>query len=226
MLHVTPTRPNLALVENIVAETKDSVRAAQLVWLRDVLTRSGLSQTELARRIKRDPSTLAKFLSTRARAGHTLQADIIEAISRVTSIPTSRAIGAAAPTGMREAEATPYQALPNDGSDVARMVASMLADRNAVDPWTIRSRALETAGIMPGDVLLVDLNEHPRSGDVVCAQLYDAAGDAETVFRIFERPFLTSATYDRSLMRPHLVDDDRVVIRGTMITSIRPRLIA
>jgi SOS-response transcriptional repressor LexA len=87
----------------------------------------------------------------------------------------------------------------------------------------LRSRSLESAGYMPGDILMVDLNGRPEPGDVVCAQIYDRSGKAETIFRIYEHPFLVAATLDGRLMKPHLVDNDRVVIRGVVIASLRER---
>jgi SOS-response transcriptional repressor LexA len=90
-------------------------------------------------------------------------------------------------------------------------------------PWTLRSRALEVAGYLPGDVLIVDLNARPDDGDVVCAQVYER-DNAETLFRIYEAPYLQAATYQRGLFKPLLVDGRRVVLRGVVVASIRPRL--
>lgn len=70
---------------------------------------------------------------------------------------------------------------------------------------------------------MVDLNARPEVGDVVCAQVYDRAGKGETVFRVFEDPFLVAATLDTKLIRPLLIDNDRVVIRGVVVASFRER---
>ena len=48
-------------------------------------------------------------------------------------------------------------------------------------------------------------------------------GRAETVFRIFEDPFLVAATLDRTLFKPWLIDNDRVIVRGVVIASLRER---
>jgi SOS-response transcriptional repressor LexA len=93
-----------------------------------------------------------------------------------------------------------------------------------LDPWTLKSRALESAGYLPGDILLVALGETPVAGDIVCAQIYDwNAGKAQTVFRLFQPPYLIAATTEASLLRPHVVDDEKVVIKGVVMNSLRGR---
>jgi len=91
-----------------------------------------------------------------------------------------------------------------------------------VDPWVMKSRALEHAGYLPGDILIVDLNAKPQDGDAVCAQIYDRNGKTETAFRIYEYPFLIAASADPDLRRPVLVDNERASIRGVVMASIRP----
>lgn len=103
-------------------------------------------------------------------------------------------------------------------------VRQIMRGRNATDPWVLRSRAVELAGYLPGDILLVDLNERARSRDLVCAQVYDwTRGKAETVFRIYESPYLIAASGEQHLLKPFVVDDDMVMIRGVVVGSIRPR---
>jgi SOS-response transcriptional repressor LexA len=87
----------------------------------------------------------------------------------------------------------------------------------------LRSRCLEVAGYVPGDVLMVDMNAKPEQGDVVCAQVYDRLGRAETVFRIFEDPFLVASSLDGTFFKPLLIDNERVVVRGVVVASFRDR---
>lgn len=127
----------------------------------------------------------------------------------------------AKPRGLAETESARYEAEPVSVVDGA--IKALKGDRNGLDLWFLRSRCLEAAGYLPNDVLLVDLNARPNPGDIVCAQVYDRAGKADTVFRIYEDPFLVSATLDRSLVKPLLIDNDRVVVRGVVIASFRER---
>lgn len=91
--------------------------------------------------------------------------------------------------------------------------------------WINKSRALELYGYQPGDMLLVDFGVRPVFGDVVCAQIYNLErGTAETVIRVFEPPYLTTKSLDmNAAWRPQLIDNERVVVRGTVIRSIRER---
>lgn len=77
---------------------------------------------------------------------------------------------------------------------------------------------------MPGDVVVVDLAATPTRGDVVCAQVYRwHEGKAETVFRIFEPPYLVAASAAPALRMPLVVDNDRVMIKGVVTHSLRAR---
>ena len=67
------------------------------------------------------------------------------------------------------------------------------------------------------------MNAEARPGDIVCAQLYDFVRmKAETVFRIYEPPYLCTATFDRDNMTPVLIDKN-VGIKGPVVLSLRGR---
>lgn len=106
---------------------------------------------------------------------------------------------------------------------MSRAVAALVGNDPARAPWVLKSRALEVEGFRPGDVLVVDLNASAQAGDVVCAQIYDWQNHAatQTVFRVYEAPFLISAGYDRSDRKPRLVDGETVVIKGVVTGMVR-----
>lgn len=191
-------------------------------YIQTVMQRTGWTQSELASRAGLDPSTLSRFL-TGDREGHALRASTIQKIEAVSGI----GFGMSAPAppaveGFAAPEAEPIRL--DSSSPLDAVVAALTRGRNNVDPWTLRSRALEGAGYRPGDILLVALDETPLAGDVVCAQLYDwTSNRAETVFRIFQPPYLVAASPDPGLMRPHVVDDGAVQIKGVVINTIRNR---
>jgi hypothetical protein len=91
------------------------------------------------------------------------------------------------------------------------------------DLWEIRGRALDLAGLLPGDVVAVDLGRSElKTGDVVCAQIYDwQKGSATTVFRIYEPPYLVALSTDPQHRKPVLVDGDRVLLKGRVVASFR-----
>ena len=200
------------------------LREAQKRWLDQVRSISGVTLTEIARRANMNPSSLTQFYNKEHRAG-TLETLSLRRISDAMGVPVSSdALGEAGPlnSGFRELEAEPYQI--DLRSPVSAAVDAMIDDRDHVHPWTLRSNALDMAGYRPGDILIVDLNGKPSAGDIVCAQLYDwQTGRAETVFRIFEPPFLIAASSEEAFRRPRLVDDNSVAIKGVVEGMFRPR---
>ncbi|MFZ1964323.1 MAG: hypothetical protein WAU78_12815 [Roseiarcus sp.] len=193
-------------------------REEQRVWLRAVLVQTGLTPHALAKRARISAPTLTVFLNS-DKATHALSARTVASLEAATGMrygPEPRPSGA-----FRENEATAYKI---NGSPVDDIVRAAIGGRNAVDPWLLKSRALEAAGYLPGDVLIVDLNGGPQPGDVVCAQIYNwARSDAQTVFRVWEPPYLTPATFDPALRRVFVVDNDTTMIRGVVIATVRPR---
>lgn len=175
---------------------------------------------ELARRTKVNPSTFAKFRNDPDNKAM-LEDATVSRIEEATGIKAYELSISGKARGLADQESSRYDAEPLQSLDGA--VAALKAGRNGVDPWILRSRCLENVGYMPGDVMMVDLNAKPEPGDVVCAQVYDRTGRADTVFRIFEDPFLIASTMEASLMKPLLIDNDRIVVRGVVIASFRER---
>ena len=193
----------------------------QRAWLEAAVAASGLSATALARKAGVAQTTVTRLLYNREPV-HALNAHSLSAIERASGVP----FGIKAPSrprGFNEGEAEPYRA-ENFPADLQMAVAGLLSRGNGVDPWVLRSRALETANFIPNDILVVDLNATALAGDVVCAQIYDwQRGKAETVFRLYEPPFLIAQTNELALRKPMLVDDEKIVIKGVVQMTIRPR---
>lgn len=198
----------------------ENERRQQLQWLEFVLRTKRWRVSELARRTGVDASTFSKFKNDPDNRAM-MEASTISLIEEASGLRAYETTTSAKSRGLAETESAHYEAEPLEVVDGA--VKAMKGERNGIDPWVLRSRCLEAAGYLPGDVMMVDLNMRAEPGDVVCAQVYDRAGRAETVFRIFEDPFLVSATLDRTLFKPLLVDNDRVVLRGVVIASFRER---
>lgn len=203
---------------SLVTET----RQQQLDWIEAVIDLKGWTRTDWARTAGVDPSTLSKFINDPQKA-QTLGSNTVAKLKRVSPLPPYQTVATPRLGGLAETEAFTYKPPSNDGDDTAAAVSAIMAKHNAVDAWVLSSRGLDAIGYYPGDVLLVDLNGIPKAGDIVCAQLYTRPGNAETVFRIYEPPYLVAATLDRALTKPLLVDNDQIGIRGVVITSIRPR---
>jgi transcriptional regulator with XRE-family HTH domain len=202
----------LSLVEN--------VRRKHLNWVQAIMATRHWNPSQLASHADIDHSTLSKFLNDKTSTAQ-LSSRTIEKLALAGGMPPFQLVPAASPRGFAEAEATPYEAGPMD--PMAVIIGHITAQSNTIDTWVLQSRALELAGYMPGDVLLVDLNAEPHNGDVVCVQIYDRSGRAETAFRIYEKPYIVAASIDPALRRPMLLDGDHVTARGVVIASLRPR---
>lgn len=198
----------------------ENVRRQHLDWYRFVLEVKGWDAAELSRRTGKNPSTFSKFVNdpeNKAQLGPAT-VRLIEQVSGLKAFSTEIPVK---PRGLAETESSRFEAEPL--AYVSSAVKMMQGERNGLEPWVMRSRALDGVGYMPGDILLVDLNARPEPGDIVCAQVYDRFGNAETVFRVFEDPFLVSVTMKVSLIKPLLIDNDRVVVRGVVVASFRER---
>lgn len=203
------------------ADVVENVRRQQLDWVHANLKILNWNPTRASREAGISQSTLSKFLNDTANMAR-LETNSVEKLKAVFPLPPYQTAPNPVARGFAEAEAEPFTASGDD--HVTAAVDAIRSGRNGIVAWSLQSRALEVAGYLPGDVMLVDLNAQPQDGDAVCAQVYDRSGNAETVFRIYEGPYLQAATYARNLFKPLLIDGDRVLVRGVVVTSIRPRL--
>ena len=200
----------------MVEPNRTEIRA----WIHSVLKRMGETPTGLARRAGVAQSTLTRFLNN----------DEAPMLGLRTMAKIAHVAGVQ-PLGMPDNAVTHRPNLDeNDGIPYAvdyvspfnSAITALIGDRVATDPWMIKTRSLEDAGIMPDDIVIVSLNEPPKPGSVICAQSYRwSEGRAETIFRIYEPPYIVAATRDTTLRRPMLVDNDRVIIKGVVIAQLR-----
>lgn len=217
----------------VSAEPEIDPRAAQREWLRGVLRQTGLTASALAQRINKAQTTLTRFLNVRDYK-HELSTPTIRAIERETGIAFSRAGRGVqlSPEGFSEGDGAPYEPPPAlhagaEADAVAQKLLELYGRASGADPWTLTSKALELAGYLPGDILIVDLNAKARGGDVVCAQSYDwGLMRARTLFRLYEPPYLLASTMEPELRKPLLVDNEKVMVRGVVVASLRPRAAA
>ena len=177
-------------------------------WILKVLAAKGWTPHRLAVEAGLSPATVHRALND----DHVTSNTTLEKISKATGIPTPLAAHAAGQSGFRESDAVPLHAPARTESDAQTW-------------WRLNTRAAELAGYLPGDEVLTDQSVMPRAGDLVCAQVYDfQMGSAETVFRIFDPPYLVVRTMDPSVStKPLPVDGKHVLIMGTVVRSVRLR---
>lgn len=188
----------------------DAMRDRQLEWLEKLLSVTGLKQTQLAERAGIDPSALSKFKSGATRH---LRERNINRLSAAAGVAPPDAFAA----GMTDGDATPF-----DLSSMPRLAAP-----DATTPrqfaMRISSDALHKLGFETDDILIFDADATPHSGDIVCAQIIDQRlGDATTVIREFERPYLLAPDAVEG-PRVLTVDGDTIQIRGVLSQHIRVR---
>ncbi len=88
--------------------------------------------------------------------------------------------------------------------------------------WIVRTRALELAGILPGDVIEFSTAGVPAQGEPVLAQIYgDERGSFATVMRLYMPPVLMVRTLDPAIEQLPVALDDRVRIVGIFIALRR-----
>jgi transcriptional regulator with XRE-family HTH domain len=194
-------------------------------WLAQALEKTGQTPSALARHAGLATTTLTRFLNDRDAPMLSLRS--IAKIAHVSGMqPAGLPVSTGQPRGLAEAEAEPYAA---SDDRIDRAVAALINGRNATDPWMLKTRAIEARGYLPGDIVIVDLNRKPEKNDIVCAQVYQwNAGKAETIWRLFDPPYLIAACFDpalaEQLQRPLLVDNDRVLIKGVVTSCLRAPL--
>ena len=208
-------------------DTRENLR----VWVRDILTRMKITPTKLAERVGVHPTTLTRFLNHPDAS--TLSSNTVAKIAHVAGLPAPHPVGApiglaalrpaGSMPGLMEAEAEPFQAGQQQGG-IDAAIERLTAGRNSADAWVLRTTTLELVGHLPGDIVIVDLAAKPERGDVVCAQVYRwSEGKADTIFRLFEPPYLVAASLTADLRKPIIVDNDRVIIKGVVTELLRAR---
>lgn len=179
----------------------DVVRA----WLNDVMQRTGLRATPLAKRVGLAPSTLLRALD--ANRPTALERRSIVLIAAATGLPAPSIGGEAAggqigPRGFAEPDLVPLSEQPPVWNGRTLTPNQYVA--------TVGSRVLVLAGVMPGDELLMDMAARPEAGDIIQAQVYGAA-DADTLLRLYDPPYLVTRSADDP-PKPLPVDGERVRI--------------
>lgn len=199
-----------------------NLRDQQLAWLDHISKTSGLTFTEIARAAGLTPSTLTRFKKQDTN-GHALSSKTVKAIENATNVPAYQTRTRPKLVTFSEGEGLPYTVEDTENPVLAAL--KVVADgSNALDLWELKTASLAAAGYSPGMVVAVDRNATPRSGDCVCAQLYDdRRGVATTVFRVFRTPYLVTAYRDREPDQPEVVDDHNVRIAGVVVAGVHVR---
>jgi len=198
-------------------------------WLKRLPGITGKKLTTLAREINVSPSTLTRPVSEGDHGTSTLHANTIAKIVAAFGVaPPSELTGSrgrgAGPLRLAE-DAVPF--VPPPRSEIAAAIAALAGGHNGVAPYLVKTAALELAGFLPGDIVLVDQNAVPRPGEPVCARVREWPGSAPlTVLRVYTvtgpvKLLLPQSTNTR--LAPIVIDDERVSIEGAVLPHrLRP----
>jgi hypothetical protein len=211
------------------SDTKKDIQARQRAWLLEVCTATKLKPSQIAGGAGVSDSTLTRLAYSEDYTG-TLSPETIERIKETYKVPGPEEYANSRRSSLIGlSEAARFDVRKEKG-DLAQVVEAIVRGRLDVEPWRLKTMALESAGYLPGDVVFVRMlatGEHPRPQDAVCAQVYDRQhGAAETIWRVYDPPYLVGAGHDRTAYKPMLVDNDRVTIVGVIAESFRPHALS
>jgi DNA-binding phage protein len=196
-----------------------NMRAVIKDWLESVMRRHNVTARQIALKSQGiSPSTIYRAFEENGQfvMSTTKLAQIATAFGEDLPDVLARP-GAPEPLADSSAEeVTPYAGPLNGGS-------ANLSNQQAT--WTVSTTALDLEGYMPGDKVIVDQSVLPQPGDIVCARVFNIQrGNAETVLRLFQPPFLlTRSTNRKKEAKPLYVDNERVLLCGTVVRMVRER---
>lgn len=234
MFTVSATVPTLHIVDSFHAvqemrvaksetrlATKKAIQAQQREWLKEIVKVTGNSLSTIAAKANVSDTTLSRLVNSASYDG-VLSAVTITRITEAYQLPGPEEYAGRRPMMGGFSEAERFDAA-SDPAGIATIVQAMLGNRPSSDAWLLKTEALEEVGYLPGDVVIVDTKGTPAAQDAVCAQVYDfQRGAAQTVWRVYDPPFLVAASRDRTAHKPLLVDGDRVRIMGVVEKMVRP----
>lgn len=185
--------------------------------LKKLLASHGINQTQLARLLGRDKSAITNLLQGR----RLLKADEAGVIAQALGVPVGQILGLddALSAGVEERCLIPFQHAPQKTRQARQVVQKggtyYLEETGTFSPKAyaleVRDDGLNLSGILPGDIVISELDHPAKPGQFVLAQHY-AGGGAETLVRRFDPPYLavhSSNPVHRTLSLDH--DDVRVV---------------
>lgn len=192
-------------------------------WIAAVAAYLNMSPSALAKNSGNAASTVTRYLND-ATDTVGISQRTLDRIAQYSGIPVLRLPGEATGAGYQEPDAIPIENSEKATGWIVNAVDAARAGRNNVTAFEMRGWALDLSGILPGDILVFDLQARARPDDVVLVEAMDfATGKAETLVRLYKPPFVLAHSAKLGMQKPMTVDEDRVSIRGVMIAAIRPR---
>lgn len=198
------------------SEAAKAYRALVAAWIEGLEAKFNVSRAGVAARGGVRASTLYRWFDR--ELNHVPSHSSVMRIATAFGVPPPGQEAPLQPQGFAESGLVMIDAPTGAPAETA-------ANNPNLSWWKVADRALELAGYLPGDRILLDQSATPRPGDVVIAQIYDfERGAAETRLRLYQPPFLVTRTIDpAAAFRPVMLDGERAVVMGPIIQLLRIR---
>jgi hypothetical protein len=210
------------------ADDEHDTDAAIRRWLLEVIAQTGLKATPLAKAAGLAPSTLLRALDPKhpgsletrsiekiVNTFHVSPPEMFSSRTRDDKLISVVGMTGHATSRRREKEVLEMgkDAVPELGATKDQFV------------YTLNTDAISTFGYLPGDIILVDTKVKGRTGDAVLGQMASPYGGvSELVLRLYDPPYLISGARAVSLYhKPLLIDNERVLVLGVVIKTMRLR---
>lgn len=195
--------------------------------LKQLLSEHGISQTDLARILGRDKAVITNLFHGRRQ----LKAEEAMVIARHIGVPVSQILGVSEKGAQGFSEPSvlvPFQHEPlqvKGRSDIVKKDGKyyLEMEKKGYSPKTyaleVRDDSMSLSGIMPGDVIISEMDRPCKAGQIVVAQHYKGRG-AETIIRKYTPPFLLPHSMTGSY-KPYSLNEDEVRLVSPVLRLIR-----
>lgn len=193
---------------------------ARIEYVRGVMRRLSLSDYALAKLCDLSHTTLLGIDEEPSKKRPTRRT--VDRIAEKTGIPYG--VPGAAPQADLAPDEPAIIVVEHEPATIRTAVMSLVGARKNAHPWLLRADDIAAFGYRAGDILVVDLDEAPRDGDVVCAQVRDFDRmRARTVFRVYDGGYLLSGSSAPVTRLPLPVVAPSVTVMGVSVGMVRVR---
>jgi len=195
-----------------------------LSHLKQLLAKNGISQTDLARLLRRDKAVITNLFQGKRQ----LKAEEAMVIASHIGVPVAQILGVNERGFAEPAVLIPFQSEPEMNKRAGGVVKKdgkfyLEANDRSASPKAyaleVADDSMNLAGIMKGDIVISELDRPCKHGQIVIAQHYQGRG-AKTIIRKYEPPLLLPYS-TLSLYKPLRMDDTNARVVSPVLKLIR-----
>jgi SOS-response transcriptional repressor LexA len=200
-------------------------------WFKQQQKIAGVTADQIAQAIGRDRSLVSRVYTGRQK----MTLDLAQAFADILQVPLATVLEksgiasadalASADPSFADGDAMPVSPTTQIGRQADALTLALGGKNHNIELYRVQSHAMALAGMLLGDLILVDKNQSERitSGDMVLAKVYQRGGKSCTVLRRFEAPVLVSASMLPEDARVYVVDGETVSISGKVVACWRTK---